>query len=101
MNPGELKKRVAELLVEEVKNNPLEWYYVSMVHVPTHTFAGGFVIEARGTTEVFCLMHSLNFTEKDCETQTAGPIEKEVMEKIPKELRWRKLSKEESTNLGS
>ena len=101
MSGQELKAKVAELLLAELKSEndaTHGWYYISAVHTPTNTFRGGFYVYAAGPTDAWCKYHQLNWHEPGCETLTTGPVSDEQMdEHVPPELRWRKLTKAEVT----
>lgn len=93
----DIKARVAELLLEELKSSgPEEWYYISVVHVPTGTFYGGYFLQAKGPTDAWVRMHALKWCPPDCKTETSGPFpEENVALKVPQSDRYRRLSKEE------
>lgn len=90
------KQRIAELLLVECKAGVRGWYYISCADA---TFQFGCVVEAFGPTDAWRRIHSLGWWERG-ETMTTGPIEPAVMERIPADMRWRKLNREEVTHLG-
>jgi hypothetical protein len=96
------RERAAEMLLKELKGGSEDqWFYISVVYVPTNTFQHGLIIPGRGPTDAWGRMHHLNLCPPDCETQTCGPIPSDIMKQIPKERRLRKLTKEESLSLGN
>lgn len=95
-DPGELKRRIANTLLPELKAGKLEWYYIS---VADDEFQGAYLIRACGPTDAWRLLHVLGWWERGS-TETHGPIPEDKMLKIPEEKRWRKLSREEAMNLG-
>lgn len=99
-NTSAMKQRVAELLLEELKAWKENWYYISIVHIPTNTFRGGILLKATGPTHAWIILHGLNVLERDCETATSGPVRADVMAKIQDNMRWRLLTREEAESLG-
>lgn len=92
MTYPEVKKKVQAKLLEEVKSDqPRQWYYISMVR---EKFEGGVFLLAHGPTDAWLLLHRLGLYVEGCETSTMGPID-ENMKKVPEDLRWRRLSREE------
>lgn len=97
-----VRQRVAASLLAELRSGEAAgWYYISMVHVPTNTFRGGYFLFAQGPTDAWCKMHHLNWCEQDCETNTLGPATADTMLKVPDNMRWRKLTEGEVIGLGS
>jgi hypothetical protein len=100
-DPEEVKKRRQAMLLEDVSKGTLSWWYISVAN--DDEFKGGFFLQARGPTEAWCLLHNLGWFpyNEGCDTQTYGPIPEDLIdEEAPAEFRWRKLTKEEVTNLG-
>lgn len=100
MEISDLKSRVAELLVEELKEGNRRWFYISMAD--KDTFFGGIFVQAFGPTDAWCLMHSLNVTPPrpaKYETMTMEVPEDKV-HLIPDNKKWRKLNREEATSIG-
>lgn len=93
MTAEEVKAKMAELLLPELKAGKLEWYYISMAD--EDRFHHGLLVRAHGPTDALRLMHSLNLWDKGCGTMTRGPIREDVMKRIPESMRWRKLSLED------
>jgi hypothetical protein len=93
---AQLREKIAALLLEEVKAGKMDWWYISVAD--EKEFKGGYIIEARGRTEAWCLFHSLNWCPKDVSTQVTGPITEE-MGRVPEGFRWRRLTKEEALSL--
>ena len=93
------KERMRKLLLEELKTGTPQWYYIS---VAGEEFQGGFVLRGYGPTDAWLYLHRLGLYPlgSGFSTQTCGPIDEAVMQKIPEEKRWRRLNKEEATNLG-
>jgi hypothetical protein len=102
MDPKQLKEKVAGLLLKELRTNPPdEWYYISLVHRPSNTFVGGYLLLAKGWTDAWCKMHYLNWCPPDCESRTYGPLDRDKVDKLPDGFKWRKLTKDEAENLGT
>jgi hypothetical protein len=97
---NEAAAKAKALLLEEVKTGKLGWYYISISNLSE--FYGGCLIEARGPTEAWFLMHRLGIYPAggSYSTSTSGPFDPEPMQKIPEEQRWRRLSQEEVHTLG-
>ncbi len=91
------KERIAELLLEELKNGTMEWYYVS---VADETFHHGYLVQGMGPTDAWQRAHGLNVIDHGCSTETIGPIPDEAMARIDVSFRYRKLTKQEAENLG-
>jgi hypothetical protein len=84
----EVKKRIQEELLKEVKNDKMEWWFLGMVD-------GGCFIKARGPTEAWRLLHGLGFWIRGG-TNSVGPIDQSTIDKmVPESNRWRKLTVEE------
>ena len=96
----DVKARVAELLLPELKNGVEEWYYISIAD--EKEFYGGYLVKGYGFTDAWCKVHNLNWFPRGGRhsTETTGPISEETMAKIPTSQRWRRLNKEEAENLG-
>lgn len=97
MDKQEFRKRLAELLLPELKAGRLAWYYISLAGAEFH---GGFLVRACGPINAGMMLHQLGWYVPGCETLTSGPITPEIMSKIPQEMRWRRLSQAESMSLG-
>jgi hypothetical protein len=101
VRPMTPRQRAAEMLLTELQDcEHKTWFYISVVHVLSNTFFGGYVVPGCGPTDAWGRCHMLNFIEKDCETQTTRPIPDEMMPKILHTMRMRKLNREEAENLG-
>lgn len=100
-HPRQLRERFAGQLLAELRAaaGELAWYYIS-VALPGGGFYGGYLIQARGRLEAWNLLHALNGVPPDHETLTTGPVPEDVLEKIPEEMRWRRLNQEEARALG-
>lgn len=88
------KKRFREMLLHDIKNGIMEWYYIGMDD-------GGCFLRARGPTEAWSLMHALGYYGNNTTgTTTSGPIDNKTMDdKIPLDMRWRKLTHVEIANI--
>lgn len=102
MTPEELRKRLAELVLAELKanNDKPEWYYISIAAPRSVGFVGGCYVKARGPMEAWKLMHTLNLYPDDCggETQTIKiPEGKQHLVELDHEMgkTYRLLSAEE------
>lgn len=91
------RERAAEMLRKELTDGKMEWYYIS---VAAETFHCGYVLQGMGPTDAWNRLHGLNVIPPDHETKTGGPIPEDVMAKIPESMGYRKLTREESCNLG-
>lgn len=89
--------RIRNLMLDEAKTEKLDWYYIS---VADEKFRGGYLIKAQGPTVAWRFLHAFGWWVDGCSTSTNGPISDEVMAKIPDDMRWRKLTKDEALNLG-
>jgi hypothetical protein len=95
-NTTEVRARISKALLEELKQDVFNWYYISIAD--NKAFWGGYIIKARGPTEAWCLMHSMNWYPKgsECGTQTT---EIPDITKVPEDMRWRKLTQEDLNRL--
>jgi hypothetical protein len=95
-----IRKIAAEKLLEELKSDSLEqWYYISIVFVPTNTFHGGIYLKGKGPIDAWHRMHGLNLIKPNCESVTYGPLSDEDIANVPIEKRWKLLSREEMMEL--
>ena len=85
------------MLLEELTTGVEEWYYIS---VAADVFHCGYLVQGKGPTDAWHRVVALNIIPHDHSTQTTGPIEAEIMARIPESLRYRKLTREESEALG-
>lgn len=101
MNAKKRREMVAAALLEELTSGgEEEWFYLSIVHTPTCSFVGGYVLQGRGKTDAWLRAHALDWIGDDCETLLVGPIEPAKMGKIRPEMRYRKLTANEARTLG-
>jgi len=97
-----MRRVIAAMLLEEVKDGVLSWYYISAFSQggdPTAaSFVGGYFIEARGETEAMCLLHMLCMYPSGCGT-VCSKVSEDSMRHVPITYRWRKLNKMEVDSL--
>lgn len=96
---NELRKRVGAMVLEEVKSGTLDWYYISIAG--DAGFYGAYLIQARGPNEAWNLLHLCFGVPEEHETLSNGPVPDAVMAKVPVELRWRLLTRDEAEKIGS
>lgn len=96
MTQQEFERRTAELLLEEMRSNPVEWYYISFAEEKDKGgFLGGLYIRASGTLSAIKLAVSRGLNPGG-EALVYGPIDDETIEQhVPADKRNRLLSKEE------
>ena len=95
LSEEEFDRRTRDLLEEEAQE-PEEWYYLSFA-LPKEEggFLGGVYLKARGIMWAVSTASMLGINPGG-EVQSWGPIAEELMDaRVPKEKRWRLLSKEE------
>lgn len=100
LTPDEVKAKVNSLLLAELKHHQgLQWYYISVAI--EGEFLGGYFIEARGKTEAWTWLHTLEWYPRgsNASTITIGPIDPAKMQNIPFTMRWRRLGKNEALTL--
>lgn len=97
-----MRRVIAEMLLEEVKDGVLSWYYISAFsegNEPTAaSFVGGYFIKARGETEAMCLLHMLGLYPSGCGT-VCSKVDDEAMAHVPDDYKWRKLNRREVESL--
>lgn len=90
-----LRENVAKRLLPELKHGKLEWWYISVAG--PDGFDSAWLIEARGPTEAWCLLHRLYRMPDGCETNTWGPV---IVASVSEDKRWRRLNRTEAEGLG-
>lgn len=89
-------EKMREMLLAELKiDAPPSWWWVSMVHEPTNTFIGAYIVKASGPTLAWMIMHFMKWIPPDTSTATKGPLEDERVAKLPPDFLWRKLTRED------
>lgn len=91
-------ERFRELMLDEMKEGKLRWYFISTAN--EQEFTGGWLVRALGPTHAVHTLHVMGWFPKGSSTQTTGPIPGDAVDRVPHELRWTKLTKEQAENLG-
>jgi hypothetical protein len=90
--------RTAELLLEEIRNNPVEWYYISFaLKKEQGGFLGGLYIKASGPTSAVKLASARGLNPGG-EALVYGPLNEESMTENVPEAKRNRLLKEEEVN---
>jgi hypothetical protein len=90
------RSEAASKLLEELKSDqPEQWYYISVLAVDGDAFHGGFLLKGHGFMDAWFKLRSLGWCPHGFETLTGGPLSDYAMSRIPEEMRYRRLSREE------
>lgn len=91
-------ERYRELMIDELKEGKLRWYFVSTAN--EQDFTGGWLVRALGPTHAVSILHTMGWFPRGSTTQTQGPFPGEAVDRVPMDQRWTKLTKEQAENLG-
>lgn len=91
-----LKERIRELMMAELKEGKLRWWWVSMA--APGKFGAAFVVRCLGPTHYTYIIHTMDWYIQGCSTQ-GFPLDEEAVAKIPEDMRWRPLTRAEAESL--
>lgn len=91
----EIARRIQDLLLEELKQDGnRRWFYISCAS--TKEFLFGCFVQAMGPVDANTTIHRLGWYPRDSEASTEIiEVPENLLVKIPKDFKWRKLTKEE------